>query len=157
VIIFKSDIPIAERMERMQEIIADLFRRNRHTHFETGMDSDFSRELSYWIQDWYGHVALWHIANEFANARSDLAAETIVVLGRVAEENSQVRYVALLIIISGLHSPHYEVRDEAAQRISHIGDIRLAGILKQAVEREKIPSLRANMQAELDALLEEGK
>lgn len=141
-----------EQYKNLPDAIANLFRRHHHAFFEDGMDSPFSEELMFWVEDWYGHYALWEVADQIQAAPPVLAGEAITTLGRIAERNLQRCSTCLAIITAALHSPSPHVRDRAGLALTHIGDKRLATVLQRAIQRETIPSIKELLQQSLEEL-----
>lgn len=107
--------------------------------------------------DWTSHLA---VLETLAGATSivDLRAEVFVRAARVLHEHAQRSREAVDLLAQALASR--EADDETLDLLRTAAEacgawIELAGILKQVSERERVPSRRAKLQAEVGRVLDE--
>ncbi len=119
--------------------------------FEDGMESDFSRNLSEFIAS-FGHFAMETIIPVILSERTntEVASEAFRVLGRL---NHKTTYRDRLWLLErGLYSDSARIRDGAVLGLAFLNDPLAIAPLKFAIERERIPELRQDMEQVLDQL-----
>ena len=128
-----------------------IFTKAKEEIFEDGMESDFSRSLSELILS-FGHSAMEAIIpvalSEYIN--KEVASEAFRVLGRL---NHKITYRDRLWLLErGLYSASARVRDGAVLGLAFLDDPIAIAPLKSAIERERIPELRQDMEQVLAQL-----
>lgn len=119
--------------------------------FEDGMESDFSRNLSEFILS-FGHSAMDTIIPVILSERTntEIVSEAFRVLGRL---NHKTTYRDRLWLLErGLYSVSARVRDGAILGLAFMNDSIAIAPLKSAIERERIPELRQDMEQVLAQL-----
>jgi hypothetical protein len=119
--------------------------------FEDGMESDFSRNLSEFIIS-FGHLAMETIIPIILSERTntEVASEAFRILGRL---NHKITYRDRLWLLErGLYSASARVRDGAVLGLAFLNDSLAIAPLKSAIERERIPELRKDMEQILTQL-----
>lgn len=128
-----------------------LFRSARESHFEDGMESEFSRYLISLVQA-YGPVSKDILARliEDRTISPEVLSEALRWLGRMEGEST---YEARLWLLEkGLNSPDATVRDGAALGLASMDDPRAIPYLEAAIQAEKLTDLRHDMEEVLDQL-----
>ena len=130
-----------------------IFALGRRGCFESGMESDFSRELTAYIQA-SPVVALDELrsliqTDSISPALVEEALRWVGLMGRTDAYAEQLN-----ILFDGLSSAHASVRDAAALALSYLDDADAASALSLAIAREVIPELREDMRQVLKQLEE---
>jgi len=131
-----------------------IFTGAKEEIFEDGMESDFSRNLSSFIAS-FGHSAMEVIIPMILSEQTntEVASDAFRILGQL---NHQTTYRDRLWLLErGLYSVSTRVRDGAVLGLAFLNDSLAIAPLKSAIERERIPELRKDMEQILAQL--EGK
>jgi hypothetical protein len=122
-----------------------IFAGAKEEIFEDGMESDFSRNLSDFIAS-FGHSAMEVIIPIILSEQTntEVASEAFRILGRL---NHKITYRDRLWLLErGLYSTSARVRDGAILGLAFLNDSLAIAPLKSAIERERIPELRKDME-----------
>jgi hypothetical protein len=128
-----------------------IFADAKEEIFEDGMESDFSRNLSKFILS-FGHSAMETIIPVIlsAHTNTEVVSEALRVLGRI---NHKTTYRDRLWLLErGLYSASARVRDGAILGLAFMNDSIAIAPIKSAIERERIPELRQDMEQVLAQL-----
>ena len=135
--------------------IAVLFEAAKDQHFEDGMESEFSRELTTLIAA-YGNMTVQELAylvlSEKVNA--EVASEALRWLGNMPHDASF--HFRLWLLERSLLCSSPMVRDGALLGLASLDDPRAIPYIKRAIEREQCEALRNNMEQAL-VQLERGR
>ena len=139
--------------EELKSEIAKVFRRAQDEHFEDGMESTFSRRLECLIEN-FGDLAVTIIAQLILRevVSSEVASEALRWIGLV--DHPATRIYRLWLLREALKCSSSRVRDGAILGISFMDDPSAIESLVEAIEREKGPELRQDMQQVLRQLEE---
>jgi len=122
-----------------------IFAGAKEEIFEDGMESDFSRNISDFIAS-FGHSAMEVIIPIILSEQTntEVASEAFRILGRL---NHKITYRDRLWLLErGLYSTSARVRDGAILGLAFLNDSLAIAPLKSAIERERIPELRKDME-----------
>lgn len=136
----------------LEKQATSIFASAKEEFFEDGMESDFSRNLSEFIVS-FGHSAMETIIPIILSERAntEVASEAFRVLGRL---NHKTTYRDRLWLLErGLYSAFARVRDGAILGLAFLNDSLAIAPLKSAIERERIPELRKDMEQVLVQLV----
>ena len=135
--------------------IAVLFEAAKDQHFEDGMESEFSRELTTLIAA-YGNMTVQELAylvlSEKVNA--EVASEALRWLGNMPHGASC--HFRLWLLERSLLCSSPMVRDGAILGLASLDDPRAIPYIKRAIEPEQCEALRKNMEQVL-VQLERGR
>lgn len=134
-----------ENREEIRQSISRLLGIGQQEHFEDGMENDFSRGLTSLIET-YAEPAVEELAAllESGKVNAELAAETLVCLGRIEEGVTYLKRRTLLE--EALSSSSHFIRDGALVGLSYLDDPHAISHLRLAIEREMNTQLRRYMQ-----------
>ena len=122
-----------------------IFAGAKEEIFEDGMESDFSRNISDFIAS-FGHSAMEVIIPIILSEQTntEVSSEAFRILGRL---NHKITYRDRLWLLErGLYSTSARVRDGAILGLAFLNDSLAIAPLKSAIERERIPELRKDME-----------
>ena len=128
-----------------------LFAAAREEVFEDGMESVFSRKLTVLIDEYKDQAV--KLAAEYLDSEEvdeEVAAETLRQLGHSQHEftyNSRLN-----LLVHGLSSKSAMVRDGAILGLASLDDPSVIPEVVEAVNREKVPELRDDMNDVLEQL-----
>lgn len=131
--------------------VSSIFTKAKEEIFEDGMESDFSRNLFNFIKS-YAHSAMEAIIPVTLSnqTNTEVASEALRILGRL---NHKATYRERLWLLErGLYSTSARVRDGAVLGLAFLDDPLAIAPLKSAIERERIPELRQDMEQVLAQL-----
>ena len=154
------DIPVILQSENPTVLVTDeeaesrfesLFRSARESHFEDGMESQFSRYLTSLVQA-YGPISKDILARLFEDRRisPEVLSEALRWLGRM--EDQPTYGARLWLLEKGLTSPDASVRDGATLGLASMDDPRAIPYLERAIQAEKMTELRHDMEEVLGQL-----
>ena len=137
--------------EPLGEIIKTLFQNAQAVNFEDGMESDFSKELVRLVRQ-YGRLAMEVITTLIVNdnVAAEVTAEALRWLGRM--DHLPSHHDRLWLLEKCLFSSSVLVRDGAALGLASLDDPQAIPYLQQAIQREKYPSLRGDLEQVRDQL-----
>ncbi|MBI1926405.1 HEAT repeat domain-containing protein [Candidatus Poribacteria bacterium] len=139
--------------EKICQEVKNLFKGARGQHFEDGMESAFSRDFVSLIKA-HGDVAVKTIAELFFSeeVNAEVMGEALRWLGDINAPQSHSSRLKLLE--QSLKSSSLYVRDGATVGIAFLDDPHAIPALKDAIQQEKLPGLREDMQQVLEQLEE---
>jgi HEAT repeat protein len=147
----ESSSALQDHLEKIRQKTAALFEAAKDQHFEDGMESAFSNELVALIGK-YGDAAvkaITHlITSEIVNV--EVASEALRWLGRM--DHAPTYHTRLSLLERSLFSPSAPVRDGAALGLAAMDDPHAITYLKQAIQKEKYPTLREDLKQVLTQL-----
>lgn len=119
--------------------------------FADGMESAFSRKVLSIIRT-HGDVAIRAIDRVIQSERAnvEIAGEVLRQAGSIAD--LRTHHSRLTLLLRKLESPDPRIRDAASIGIAALDDPAAIGSIRRAVERERSPLLRRNLQLVLDQL-----
>jgi hypothetical protein len=119
--------------------------------FEDGMESDFSKGLTWLIQE-YGTDAVEALAYFIVYEKADpeVSAETLRRLGLI--EHPKTYNFRLWLLERSLQCSHARVRDAAGLGLSFLDDSHAVPYIRHAIEKELVKMLREDLQQVLDQL-----
>ncbi len=128
-----------------------VFEQGAEEKFEDGMESEFSRELESLVKA-YGAASKPILARllEDASISPAVWAEALRCLGRLDDPAS--REARLWVLEKGLTSPFLIIRDGAALGLASMDDPSAIPYLQLAVDSERVPELRTDMEQVLSQL-----
>ncbi|MCZ7568851.1 MAG: HEAT repeat domain-containing protein [Ardenticatenaceae bacterium] len=135
----------------LHEAIGTLFRAARDERFEDGVDSEFARNLVFFIQE-YASEAMKVIKALIWNEQVDpeVASEALRWLGRI--EDPETYQERLWLLEASLFASSPAVRDGAGLGLASLDDPDAITYLRQAIERETYPPLRRYLGQTLEQL-----
>jgi len=141
------------RDEELERRITSLFMMAGDEEFESGMISDFSRDLCS-IIDNHGKAAMEIITYLFLykEVNPEVLCEALRWLGRIDQLDSHS--YRLWLLGKSLESPSIFVRDGAILGIAALDDPCAIPAVHKAIEKENCEELRENMQVVLQQLEE---
>ncbi len=128
-----------------------LFEDGKECLFEDGMESQFSRELNYFV--WrHGETAVDLMADLIVNDKIDaeVASEALRWLGRV--DHAPTCQTRLWLLEKALFSSSPKIRDGAGLGIASMDDPHAITYIKQAIEKEGVQDLRQDLEQVLEQL-----
>jgi len=133
-----------------QKMLA-LFEAAKEQNFEDGMESEFSKELIDLVKEsGVGAIAaLAHLIIE-EKVNPEVASEALRWLGRINHPASYPR--RLWLLERSLRCSSARVRDGATLGLAFLDDPHARTYLRQVIQQEKIPELRADMERVLAQL-----
>ena len=125
-----------------------IFMLAREQHFEDGYESDFSNQLKLYIFR-YGKLAIDVINHYFVaeSVNKEVLSESLRVIGRI--KHQQTYRDRLWLLEHGLFNASSCIRDGAIIGLSSLNSKDAIRTLQVAIEREKIPELRQDMEQAL--------
>ena len=135
----------------LEQQARSIFFRAKEEVFEDGMESDFSQSLLSFIRS-FGHSAMEVIIPIMRSEQTntEIASEAFRILGRL---NNKTTYRERLWLLErGLYSVSARVRDGAVLGLAFLNDPLVVAPLKAAIDRERIPELRKDMEQVLAQL-----
>jgi hypothetical protein len=128
-----------------------IFRTARESDFEDGMHNEFSRELIA-LTKHYGEQSRGILSKLLDDQRvsRDVLAEAMRWLGQMDDPSS--REMRLWLLERGLTASSAAVRDGATVGLAALGDPRASRYLAGAMNLERYPELRKDMQQVLEYL-----
>jgi len=122
-----------------------IFINAKEEVFEDGMESNFSRNLSKFIVS-FGHSAMETIIPIVLSERAntEVVSEAFRVLGRLVHATTYRE--RLWLLERGLYSASARVRDGSLLGLEILNDSLAIPPLKAAINRERIPELRQDME-----------
>lgn len=141
------------RDEELERSIISLFMMSGDEEFESGMISDFSRDLCL-IIDNHGKAAMEIITYLFLykEVNPEVLCEALRWLGRIDQLDSHS--YRLWLLEKSLESTSIFVRDGAILGIASLDDPCAIPAVHKAIEKENCEELRENMQVVLQQLEE---
>jgi HEAT repeats len=136
---------------KIEEKLQSLFREGQEEIFEDGMDSEFSKNLLSFLNQYKiaGFDALTSIIIS-ENVNPAMAAQALREIGHINDPVSHRQRRWLLE--QALTLPSARVRDGAALGLAFMDDPDAIPSLQDAIEREKITMLRDDMIQVLEQL-----
>jgi len=140
-----------ELVRYVEKRIDHLFDRARELYFEDGMETDFSRDLTFLVRK-YGVVAMAEVSYliTFDRVDDEVAGEALRWLARI--DDSSTYGWRFWLLEKGLLSKSPVVRDSAALGLLSMCDPTAISRLRKAIDRETIAELRDDLQAALREL-----
>ena len=135
----------------MEVQLEQLFSDAREEQFEVGVDSQFSKGLQQLYK--YNSVAVMRSLKtrlNNGNADSELSAEVLRWASRL--ESDEIRNSVVDLLSIGLQSASSLVRDTAALSLASLEEASAISQLQRALEREKVPELREDLQDLIESL-----
>lgn len=131
-----SRLDIEDAAPDIYQLIKNLCEAAKEETFESGVESNFSRELFSLISE-YGNIAIEVLANLITtnNIDEEVASEVLLSLGRVDHLASYS--FRLWLLERSLSLPSLMVRDSAALGLAYLDDPHSIPYLKAAIEREE--------------------
>lgn len=128
-----------------------VFTEAKEEIFEDGMESHFSMNLSGFIKA-YGHSAMETIIPIILSPQSnaEVIAEALRVIGRLNHKSTYRD--RLWLLERSLYSDSIRIRDGAVLGLAFMDDPMAIPPLKSAIEREKLLTLRNDMEQVLAQL-----
>lgn len=119
--------------------------------FADGMESVFSRKVLSIIRT-HGDVVIRAIDRVIQSERAnvEVAGEVLRQVGSIADPRTH--HSRLTLLLRKLESPDPRIRDAASIGIAALDDPAAIGSIRRAVERERSPLLKRNLQLVLDQL-----
>jgi len=136
----------------LDEQANSIFASAKEEIFEDGMESDFSRKLSEFIIS-FGQPAMEEIIDIILSNRinTEVTSEALRILGRIHHKGTYRERIWILERCL-LYSSFARVRDGAILGLAFLDDPLAIQPLKSAIERERIPELREDMEQVLAQL-----
>lgn len=131
--------------------LEQLFSDAREEQFEVGIDSQFSKGLQQLYR--YNSVAVMRSLKARlidGKADSELSAEVLRWASR--QESGEIRDTVVDLLSNGLQSASSLVRDAAALSLACLEEASAINQLQRALEREKVPELREDLQDLIESL-----
>ncbi len=130
---------------RVEAQLDRLFLAAHDEQFEVGMESRFSESLQNLFAYYPGEVLQSLKGRLLTNAvRPEVLTEMLQWASR--QEAITVRGSVIDLLCTGLRSPSSLIRDTAASSLAHLDESIALPHLKQAIEREKVPELREDLE-----------
>lgn len=147
-----ADEALAETVHAIRAEWTTAFVAAREEHFESGMESEFSRNLLALIAR-HGTMAVTSLL-EFTRGSetfSEAASEALRWLGKIHDpETEAIRFWVLQHCL--LNSPHSNVRDGAVLGLASMDNPGAIPNVERAFEAESNPLVRAGIKQLLDQL-----
>lgn len=128
-----------------------IFSSAKEEVFEDGMESKFSQNLSTFILS-FGRLAMEVLIpimlSEYSN--KEVVSEAFRIIGRISHKATYRD--RLWLLERGLYSSSARVRDGVVLGLAFLDDSFAISPLKSAIERERIPELRQDMEQVLAQL-----
>ncbi|MCG3117207.1 MAG: HEAT repeat domain-containing protein [Candidatus Manganitrophus sp. SA1] len=127
------------------QITKSLCEAAKEETFESGVESNFSRELLSLIRE-YGNIAIEVLANLIGTNRIDeeVASEVLLSLGQ--SHHSATYSFRLWLLEKSLTLPSLMIRDGAVLGLAYMDDPHSIPYLKTAIEREECEEVRKVMK-----------
>jgi len=131
--------------EKLDRQIADSFEAAKEQIFEDGRESEFSRALMRLVNE-YSVDAVAGLANLIIEEKvnPEIAAEALRWLGQIDHPASYL--LRRWLLERSLHCSSARVRDGATLGLAFLDDPHAITYLRQAIEQEQVPELRADME-----------
>jgi len=131
----------------------DVLRIGMGTHFEDGMESDFSRAIIQFVETYEGEaLAMINNSCRALHRTNEVMGEALRWIGRMEHEPTYALRLGMLC--ECLSSPSMLVRDGAGLGLSSLDDPRALPMLEQTIAAEQSPTLRRDLQQVADQLRE---
>jgi hypothetical protein len=146
-----SSTALRETSQGLESSILELLELAELVEFEDGMENTFTRKVAALVAK-NSSVAVEMLGTTILGpgVGSEIAAQTLLCLGRIEEDAS---YLARSWVLQrALFSPSAEVRDAATVGLSSLNDAHAAVSLTRAIEMERIRDLKIDMERVLSYL-----
>ena len=142
-----QSIPEIDISELLEGHLDRLYSAARDELFEGGRKSQFSKGLQQLCT--YAPVAVMQSLKARLVAESRISAEVVAETLRWAADQEAIfiRDSAIDFLSMGLYHPSSLVRDAAALSLAYLDEDAAANPLRRAIEREKVPELRDDLEA----------
>lgn len=136
-----SEHPSADNLSDQLE---RLFQCSRYQVFEDGMESDFSRQLTFFIL-YYRHDALSELSSLLGSTAvaPEVSAEALRWIGRLHDPSTKPH--RLWLLERTLSSGNPVIRDGAIVGLAALDDRRAIVYVARAIEVEPLPELRNDL------------
>ena len=122
-----------------------LFSSARGEQFEAGMESRFSENLQN-LFVYYPNEVLQSLKGRLLAGAERPEVLTEMLQWASRQEAIAVRGSVIDLLCAGLRNPSSLIRDTAASSLAHLDERIAIPHLKQAIEREKVPELREDLE-----------
>ncbi len=152
-IISESSTDLLPLLQDVEENIQQLFHIAKDEIFEDGMESEFSRDLIYYISR-FGDDAMEAITRIIVSMsiNAEIVSECLRWLGRI--EHPETCNSRLWLLEHSLNSLSARIRDGALLGLASLDDPMTIPYLRQAIKHEPVEELKEDMKQVL-AQLEE--
>lgn len=138
----------------IQEQFRTLFENAKYSIFEDGVETDFSRQLMYWVAP-YNEAAIATLDNLIIGdqVNMEVAAEALRWIGKINNPDSKLsrrRFLEKCL----LKCRYGRVRDGALLGLASMDDPASIDIVRKAIEQEVIPELKDDLKQLFSQLIE---
>ena len=143
--IYESVIDADTTSQVVEGQLERLFAAARDEQFEVGIESQFSKGLQNLFR-YDPTTIIQSLRNRLTSNDADPEVLAEVLRWASRQDVNSVRDLVVDLLSVGLHNASSLVRDAAALSLAHLEEAAAVELLKRALNREKVPELREDLE-----------